>query len=1084
LASVSVAVRVLGEVSAEAADGSELDLGGPRQRALLALLVSADGRAVSADALADRIWDGKPPASAPTTLQGYVARLRRALEPGVPARQAQVLVTRGDGYALCLPREGVDARVFQDLLDRAAATSDARQASELLGQALGLWRGRAYGRLADLEALRSEALRLDELRVHAVEQLAAARLRAGSAGELVPELRRLAAEHPLREQPHVMLAHALYRAGRQAEALDVLRTARARLADELGLDAGPALVAMETAVLRHDPALLSASPRPATAADPEDGSPPDREVVGRDEELALLQTAWRRAAAGSTTVALVTGEPGIGKTTLVRALSELTGAPSRWGRFRQAAGAPPFWTWQQVLGGLPQQATAAEGIGAAAERARFLVALAVADELRSLAASGPLLVVLDDLQWADADSLHVLDVVLAEMVDAPLLLVVTCRTDALQEERVAGVTGALSRRPGTTRVALSGLPAADVLALYERRSGVRPTAEEASELTERTGGNPFFVQELAVLRQRGAGVPDSVRDVVRMHLQSLGPGAAEVIGVAAVAGRDVAVGVLARALGRSATGIEAAVTTALRSGLLQEVAPGRLRFAHDLVREAVLADLSPPRRAALHAGLADALEPSAVSTGGWAAVAVARSEAAAGGPDERAATACLRAAREALRRAAVEDAAAMSARGLVHATTRAVATDLWHVRGVACRRAGLPEESTQALEQVAALAREAGDWPRLAAAALAALPGGVGGWSAVTGALSTPDSLLLEAHSHLTELPADEASAVLAALSAKRAVTGDPEAVELADAAVRYAPDGGLAAVRARIARFVATWSPDTAPARLRLTRELAAAPTGDLAVDATVLHLLRCALLENGLSEPADVVSARFRELAESGHDEDLLLLDAWWTAGLHQMRGEHGQAREAAARAARRIGGASRAAAAVDVVSRDTLTAISAWQRGDLLAVLPTGSTFEVGPDPDVMLVLALAHAEAGQTERARRMLRHVGDFRVGGSRGTVRTVLLTETAVALGDTALLARLLPILDSYGNSVVVLWPGTVMHGPAAVYRGAAAQALGLADRATADLHAAAELADRIGAQPYAERARARLAGRPPWPPV
>jgi YVTN family beta-propeller protein len=239
--------------------GRMVPLGGPRQRAVLALLLLEANQVVSMDRLAEDIWDGHPPAGWATTVQTYVFHLRRALEPD-RARGAGggVLVTRGRGYLLSVNREQLDAARFLDGFTVGRAALDAgryAEAAEMLRQALALWRSGVLADLADYAFIRPEAARLDELRLAALEARIDADLALGRHDALTGELEHLAASHPLRERLHGQLMLALYRCGRQAEALAAYRRARDLLAAELGIDPGEPLQHLHQSVLAHDPAL-------------------------------------------------------------------------------------------------------------------------------------------------------------------------------------------------------------------------------------------------------------------------------------------------------------------------------------------------------------------------------------------------------------------------------------------------------------------------------------------------------------------------------------------------------------------------------------------------------------------------------------------------------------------------------------------------------------------------------------------------------------------------------------------------------------------------------------------------------------
>jgi YVTN family beta-propeller protein len=249
--------------------GRAVPLGGPRQRAVLALLLLEANRVVSMDRLAEDLWGGDPPEEWVTSLQTYVFHLRRALEPD-RARGAAggVLVTSGRGYLLRVNRERLDAAAFQDGLTAGRAALEAGQhaeSAETLRQALGLWRGPVLADLADYAFTRPEVARLEELRLAALEARIDADLALGRHDALTAELEQLAAEHPLRERLHGQLMLALYRCGRQAEALAAYRRVRDLLAGELGIDPGEPLRRLHESVLAQDPALDWNSGRPAPA---------------------------------------------------------------------------------------------------------------------------------------------------------------------------------------------------------------------------------------------------------------------------------------------------------------------------------------------------------------------------------------------------------------------------------------------------------------------------------------------------------------------------------------------------------------------------------------------------------------------------------------------------------------------------------------------------------------------------------------------------------------------------------------------------------------------------------------------------
>ena len=279
-----VVFGVLGPVTAADEAGHPIALKGPRHRAVLARLIVARGRTVPVGHLVDDLWVA-PPAGAVSAVRTFVAALRRALEPDRPPRSpARLLVTEGTGYALRAAPEAVDAWRFERVVHGDATAVE-------LDEAIGWWRGPAYADFAGEPWAHAERSRLTELRLHAIERRAAAWLAAGRAAETVAELDAHVSEHPWREEGWRLLALALYRAGRQGDALAVLRRARTLLAGQLGLDPGPALRQLETDILRQSDGLLG----DAAAGVSDKSGVSDNAAAGVWEEAAA--GVWEEAAA-------------------------------------------------------------------------------------------------------------------------------------------------------------------------------------------------------------------------------------------------------------------------------------------------------------------------------------------------------------------------------------------------------------------------------------------------------------------------------------------------------------------------------------------------------------------------------------------------------------------------------------------------------------------------------------------------------------------------------------------------------------------------------------------------------------------
>jgi DNA-binding SARP family transcriptional activator/tetratricopeptide (TPR) repeat protein len=670
-----VLIRVLGSFGAEAG-GEPVPLGGPRQRGVLALLVAARGQVVSVDRMVEDLWRGEPPSRALASLQAYVSNLRRLLEPGRPPRTpARLLVSAPPGYALRLPPGAVDAWRFEELLDEARTLADPRDARARLDEALALWRGPAFAEVADEPWAAAETARLNELRLVARELHIAAGLRLGDPAAVVPEAEGLTRDDPMREEGWRMHALALWSSGRQADALAALRRARATFADELGLDPGPDLVALEEAILTQRTDVLRAAvppppadtPRPqVTAPPPPNDRPGATTFVGREGELAALMAAAGEAVVDGARVALVTGEAGLGKSTLLEHL----GARLRqdgWlvaaGRSPEVDGAPPAWAWVEALRKVAVSVPPGEfaddlapllsdsaPVDGDAAAGRFRLRQAVWNWLAAVAADRPVAVVLDDLHCADAVTLELLGGGVGAR--APILLVAAYRAD--ESERLTETLGSLART-APLRLDLPGLKGDAVAELV--RAECEADDATVAGIAERTGGNPFYVRESArLLTSEGAlvalsEVPEGVRDVLRRRLARLPESGVSVLRLAAVAGRESSVDVLVRAADSDEDGVLDALDAGVIAGLLDEPRPGRVRFVHALVRDTLVADVTRLRATRMHARIAAALE----GTGDVAALA--HHYARAGSP--KAVGYCVRAAELAEARYAHDVAAAL-----------------------------------------------------------------------------------------------------------------------------------------------------------------------------------------------------------------------------------------------------------------------------------------------------------------------------------------------------------------------------------------------------------------------------------------
>jgi len=310
-------VRLLGPVDV-ISGGEARPVSGLRRKAVLATLALQAGEVVSTGRLVDAVWGEVAPAAL-NTLQSHVSYLRTVVGKAA-------IVARPPGYLLQLGEDGTDVQLAERLLRQGAQSADPGRAAADLREALDLWRGRPLADLAGLAWLEQQAERLDLLREQIRHALSEARLDAGEHRQLIPELEQMGADHPLDEQVHAQLMTALYRSGRQADALAVYQRLRATLADELGLAPSPALRELETAILRQDAALEAAAPavrlRPAATPPPPVPAqlpPPVAAFAGRDAELARLDAildGQEPNDAAGVTISVITGTAGVGKTAL------------------------------------------------------------------------------------------------------------------------------------------------------------------------------------------------------------------------------------------------------------------------------------------------------------------------------------------------------------------------------------------------------------------------------------------------------------------------------------------------------------------------------------------------------------------------------------------------------------------------------------------------------------------------------------------------------------------------------------------------------------------------------------------------
>ncbi|MEV0378435.1 BTAD domain-containing putative transcriptional regulator [Nonomuraea sp. NPDC050643] len=447
---------VLGPLAVWGPDGEPVQVLEVKVRALLADLLIHAGRPVSADRLIEDLWGGRPPANALGALRVKVSQLRKVLGG------RELVAYRAPGYVLRVEPGSLDASRFEELLGRAQGGDDPGERAALLREALGLWRGAAYAEFADEPFARAAVARLEEQRLVAMEELAEARLGLGEHGLLAAELTDLVAGHPLRERLRAVHVRALYRSGRQSEALAGYGDLRRRLAEELGLDPGPELVALHQAILEQDP-VLDAPARPRTNL-----PAPLTSLVGRDAAVTELRALLR-----AHRLVTLTGPGGVGKTRLALAA---------------AAGLEGFdgGVWLVELAALRAGATVVEVAEAIAGvlGLRDDVPSCMMERLPAALAARRTLLVLDNCE-------HVVEQV-ADLSGRLLR--------AAPELRVLATAQEPLRIEGERLWSVPPLGREAAVELFSARAGVEPDADVA-EICARLDGLPLAL-ELAATRMR------------------------------------------------------------------------------------------------------------------------------------------------------------------------------------------------------------------------------------------------------------------------------------------------------------------------------------------------------------------------------------------------------------------------------------------------------------------------------------------------------------------------------------------------------------------------------------------------------
>ena len=1095
-----------------------LSLGGTKQRALLAMLLLHANEVVSSDRLVDALWGEAASDDAAKALSVALSRLRKVLEPErSPGAAGELLVTRPPGYLMKLDADQLDVHRFDQLVQEARSVDDPATSAGLLREALALWRGPPLADLAYESFGQSEIARLEESRLAALEQRIEFDLMLGHHDELVGELEGLTGHYPLRERLRGQLMLALYRSGRQADALQSYQAARASLVDELGIEPSRPLRELHQAILQQDPGLdLLVRKRPAEEA-------PGDVFVGRGHELGELVTGLEDAFAGRGRVFLLSGEPGIGKSRLAEELTahaKARGARVLVGRCWEAGGAPAYWPWVQSLRAYVRESDKDAlrtqlGSGAAElaqvlpelrerypdlplpssaepESVRFRLFDATAEFLRNAAERRPIVLVLDDLHAADAPSLLLLRFLAREVASTRLLLLGAYRdVDPLPGDPLSAMLAEVAGESAVRRLVLDGLSETEVAEYVELTASEMASPQLVAALHGRTVGNPLFVGEIVRLLSVEDELPESadeprltipqgVRDVIARRVSYLSSESKRLLVLASVLGREFAPDVLGRLGGVSGDELLEWLDEAIAARVLSDVpgSPGRLRFEHVLIRDTLYDGLTGARRVRLHELAVETLEQLHEEHPGPHLAELARHSIDAGDYDKG-----LRYSRQAADRAlelhAYEEAArlfrlALEALDLREPSDPSVRGALLLAMGDALTNAGSTADAKEAFLAAGDVARTTRLPESMALAALGY--GGRSGWQRAAG-----DRRLVPLLEEALAALGDGAPMLRARLLARLAgaLRDEPsleprasisrEAVEIA----RGLDDKDLLAY-ALVSNALAIWGPDPGelvPVAEEVSRLAQETGTSDTVLDALTLHsLIAWLTLAEG---DAATLDDRFNEVAEElGQPSDQ------WQAAMQDVvwalfRGDFAAAEQLAAEALTR-GDARRADAecsyrlAMFVLRREQgrLAEIEDLIR-EAVAAYPGYRSFRC--------FIPLLDYELGRPEPARRAFDELAkdDFAAlpRDSEWLFCLSILAEVAVYLDDRSAASVLYRLLQPYAE-VNVLAAGEVAVGPVERFLGMLATATGRTEQAAGHFENAIAITARMDARPWLAHAQ------------
>jgi DNA-binding CsgD family transcriptional regulator len=803
--------------------------------------------------------------------------------------------------------------------------------------------------------------------------------------------------------------------------------------------------------------------------------------VGRAREIDLLSTRLDDARGGRGQLVLVTGEPGIGKTRLAEELgrhAEAIGVPLGWGRASEDEGSPPYWIFRQLARStgraMPGLLTGGAGDGGSAE-ARFEAFEALADDLRAAAEAQGLLLVLDDLQWADAASLALLVHLARGIGRSRLMIVATYRdTETTGRSALSSALPTLASEPSLSRIRLVGLTQAEVERQLSLVTGTSVPRELAMLVSRRTGGNPFFVAELGRLAgSAGRALPEAVLDTVRARLARLSGPCRQLIATAAVLGSELEPATLAEVAERPVAHVLADLDEAAVAGMVTDT--DGWRFGHDLIRESARLDLPTAARLTAHARLAACLESRTDATARASEIAHHWLESLPLGDPVRACAWAERAADQALGQLAWERAAHMyrRARETCAQLTVSDQTRLLLRQGVAYLRGGDVQAGSAALTAAAEAAREAGDPAALGEVALA-IEGLSDPWGSFRGGLLAGEAL--------AGLPPGDIPlrARLLALQAGEAVVAggvDSDRVSAEALAMAGRLDDGQVLRSALRSRQMARSGPDGVAERLGLGSRMLALGKADDDDDTMLWGLLWRfdALAMLGRLDEAEAELGPMLALTERLQRP----LARWHylrsKTAMDLARGRFDAATTAAQESLALVEG--RVHDALPGVSVIVLTVIAGLTGRDELVSEQMLEVFARDAPRFASALLSAHWLRRGDRERARRDYTAIPASEIPAPALLSVAATIVELTAEFGPSATAEHAAAALRLYPDLFVTGGAGAILvSGSVRTFLGIAAAAAGRPDDAVRELRLGIAADDQAGTPPFAALARFELA--------